>query len=234
MNAYIIVLAESDTSIEAAQRCRLSTKMELTSWDATTANDAEYDLKKAGLEWTYPWQGVTNDLRTGLKLTAYQTANPRARIGCFMSHYTLWKQCILENTPILILEHDAIFIREISDKDMRLIVESPYGIIGINDPRGATRRSGEYHNLTQDWGDVNDLVVQAPKIDDWSIPQGIAGNSAYIIKPAAASKMLQLSHSLGAWPNDALMCYQNFEGRMLGQTKTYFTQVQGTRSTTTL
>ena len=41
MKSFIIVLAESGTSIEAAQRCRLSTNMELIPWDATTANNAD-------------------------------------------------------------------------------------------------------------------------------------------------------------------------------------------------
>jgi len=30
--------------------------------------------------------------------------------GCFMSHYNLWKHCVTVNTPIIILEHDIIFI----------------------------------------------------------------------------------------------------------------------------
>lgn len=232
MKSFIIVLAESGTSIEAAQRCRLSTNMELIPWDATTANNAEYDLKKAGLEWTYPWQGVTNDLRSGLQLSAYETANPRARIGCFMSHYGLWNHCVSINEPIMILEHDAIFVQALDDKSIRQILESSYGIIGINDPRGATRKSGDYHNLVQDYN-TDELVVPVPKIDAINIPQGLAGNSAYIIKPNAAKKLIDLSQVLGAWPNDALMCYQNFTGRVLGQTKKYFTQVQGIRSTTT-
>jgi GR25 family glycosyltransferase involved in LPS biosynthesis len=30
--------------------------------------------------------------------------------GCFMSHYNLWKHCLKINSPIIILEHDIIFI----------------------------------------------------------------------------------------------------------------------------
>lgn len=32
-------------------------------------------------------------------------------IGCFLSHYTLWTNCIRDNVPYLILEHDGYFIR---------------------------------------------------------------------------------------------------------------------------
>ena len=30
-------------------------------------------------------------------------------IGCFLSHYNLWKKCIIENKPITIFEHDVYF-----------------------------------------------------------------------------------------------------------------------------
>ena len=64
------------------------------------------------------------------------------------------------------------------------------------------------------------------------IPQGLAGNSAYIIKPWAAKKVIQEVKEIGAWPNDALLCYQNFS--FLAVTKKYYTRVQGLPSTTTL
>ena len=71
-----------------------------------------------------------------------------------------------------------------------------------------------------------------PWIDDRSVPQGLPGNSAYIIKPNAAKKLVNLVNEYGLWPNDAIMCKQLiFE---MGCTKKHFTQVQGTRSTTTL
>jgi len=34
-------------------------------------------------------------------------------IGCFLSHFYLWKKCIETNEPILILEHDAEIIKSI-------------------------------------------------------------------------------------------------------------------------
>jgi GR25 family glycosyltransferase involved in LPS biosynthesis len=69
-------------------------------------------------------------------------------------------------------------------------------------------------------------------IDEEHIPQGIAGNSAYIMKPSGAKKMLDLVAQFGLWPNDAIMCRQLVP--TLGVTKTFFTGVQGLPSTTTL
>ena len=75
-------------------------------------------------------------------------------------------------------------------------------------------------------------VQLVPKIDHYDIPQGLAGNSAYIIKPSGASRMLELVKQHGLWPNDALMCRQLVP--RLGVTKKFYTKVQGLRSTTTL
>ena len=62
------------------------------------------------------------------------------------------------------------------------------------------------------------------------MPQGLAGNSAYIIKPAGAKSILDAAREHGLWPNDALMCKQIISN--LGVTKTYYTRVQGLPSTT--
>ena len=72
----------------------------------------------------------------------------------------------------------------------------------------------------------------SPTIDDFNVPQGLAGNSAYVIKPEGAKKMLALADEHGMWPNDALMCKQLIP--TLGVTRNFYTRVQGLRSTTTL
>ena len=69
-------------------------------------------------------------------------------------------------------------------------------------------------------------------IDEGHVPQGLAGNSAYIMKPSGAKKMLDLVAQFGLWPNDAIMCRQLIP--TLGVSKTSFTGVQGLPSTTTL
>ena len=79
----------------------------------------------------------------------------------------------------------------------------------------------------------NDQFQQVPWVDDdRKIPQGLAGNSAYMIKPAGARKLLQLVKEYGAWPNDAIMCRQLLPN--IGVTRKFYTKVQGLRSTTTL
>ena len=71
-----------------------------------------------------------------------------------------------------------------------------------------------------------------PYVDeDMKVPQGLAGNSAYFIKPEGAEQMISLVYKYGMWPNDALMCRQLVNG--LGVTRKFYTKVQGLKSTTT-
>ena len=104
-----------------------------------------------------------------------------------------------------------------------------FNIVGINNPIGATRKSREFHNSIIH---REDAVQNVPMIDGWNIPQGLAGNSAYIINPQGAKDLIDKVNEIGAWPNDALMCYQNI--KKMGVSKQYYTQVQGLPSTTTL
>jgi GR25 family glycosyltransferase involved in LPS biosynthesis len=182
-------------------------------------------MKEHIVRWNYPWVGKEQCLQTGLLKAAYKTDNPKARVACALSHYLLWKRCVSIDEPIMILEHDAKFVEKI-DFDIN---DSKMYIVGINNPLGATRRAREFYTTIVN----NKTWIQlVPKVDHYDVPQGLAGNSAYIIKPEGASRMLKLVKEHGLWPNDALMCRQLVP--RLGVTKKFYTQVQGTRSTTSL
>jgi GR25 family glycosyltransferase involved in LPS biosynthesis len=224
MKSYIITLKNNELSIDAALRCKQSSNLVVQQFQAVTPRDVPAMMMDEKLIWTYPWDEQKHDFASGLVLSPYRTQQKAARIACFLSHYQLWKESLKTDEPILILEHDAIFIH---DLDPQPILDSKYDIVGINDPRGATRKSGEYHRIIQQ----NPKEIQpVPRIDDMLVPQGLAGNSAYIIKPNGAKRLIELVKEFGAWPNDAIMCYQLVKN--LGVTKTYYTKVQGTRSTT--
>jgi len=226
MKAFIITLKNNETSSDAALRCMHSANIPIDTFKAFTPRDVPAKMMEENLEWTYPWNEAKHDFASGLYLTPYRTNKPAARIACFLSHYDLWKKCIQLDQPIMILEHDAIFIRNIEPEKL---LDTKYDIIGINDPRGATRKSQLFHEKIQAG---KKEIQRAPEIDEVSVPQGIAGNSAYIIKPSGAKKLLSLVNEFGAWPNDAIMCRQLIP--TLGVTKTYYTKVQGTESTTRL
>jgi len=229
MKAYIICIAQNEISEKGAKNCiassnKVKNDFSIEIFDAVTPDMANTVMTGNGLKWKYPWSGQETDLKTGLIKSAYTTKVPENRIACAMSHWLLWKKCVTLNEPILILEHDSIFIEKL---DYDSIFKSNFDIIGINSPAAATRRSHVYHDILQSrpaW------IQPVPDVDEFNIPQGLAGNSAYIIKPNGANNIIKAAKDHGVWPNDALMCKQIIPN--LGVTKKYFTRIQGLPSTT--
>jgi GR25 family glycosyltransferase involved in LPS biosynthesis len=228
MKSYVITIKGMDVSELGFAKCKESSAtvkntFELNRFDAIVPEGVDSLLAEYNIKWNYPWQGQEIDFSTGLVKSAYVTARPKARIAAALSHYSLWKKAIEE--PIMVLEHDAYFTARF-DLD---ISKSKGDIIGINNPLGCTRRSREFY---QKIVENQSMYQPAPTIDEFNIPQGIAGNSAYIIKPAGAKKMLELVDEHGLWPNDAIMCRQLVPNLMV--TRKFFTSIQNLRSTTTL
>lgn len=230
MFAYAIVMRDVEVSEHGYQKLvesskRVGNDFNIQKFEAITPQYVDQTLQRNFVKWNYPWDVPVKDMATGLTKTPYATANPQARIACALSHYLLWKTAVKMQQPILILEHDAVFVNKL---DFTANQTGRLDIIGINDPRGATRRSATYHNEIVKG---RAAIQTVPWVDDdMSVPQGLAGNSAYIIKPSGAQKMIELTKQYGLWPNDALMCKQLI--RTLGVTKKYYTTIQGLRSTT--
>jgi len=240
MKAFIISLVNDSVSSYGAKRCintieKTNSHLEPSIFQGTSPDTLELHWKAflPDVRWTYPEPNIIrHDLLTGLTLTGYPTKDMRKRKACLLSHVRLWKMCIELNQAILILEHDAAFTRQFIFEDIR---DKFTGcILGINSPLKATRKANAFHHEVIKQQDPNNFftITDAPWIDDRSIPQGLAGNSAYIIKPFAAKALLNRMKDIGAWPNDALMCKQQFP--WLQVIYPYFTEVQGLKSTTSL
>lgn len=229
MKAYVIALADDPSSVEQGEHVIKSSgwfknDFTIVPFPAVGPQEVVGLLKAKGLKWSYPWTKQHLDLATGLLLNPYPTADPKKRMACFMSHYILWEICAVTETPHLILEHDAEFMDKV---DVKQLDDSPFSVISLNDPRGATRRAGNYHDAI-----IGKDVAEAPWIDEHQVPQGLPGNSAYYIKPKGASKLISLVKEYGAWPNDAIMCKQLMP-RMLGCLGNYKTQVRKTAPSST-
>ena len=252
MKAYIISMINNHDSTVGARKILQSIKntdsnIQPFVFPAVTPDNLE-SVKKAlfgksvvpNIQWTYPVTEADNryDIRTGLQLSAYPTADIRKRISCTMSHYSLWLHCYQIDEPIMILEHDAVFTRTFNYKN--IANKFTGDILGLNNPIGATRKASVFDKILKEkYAEANKsaketlVVTETPWIDDHMVPQGIAGNSAYIIKPEGAAKLISLTAENGLWPNDAIMCKQLMP-RKLQVCYPYFTKVQGTPSTTSL
>lgn len=195
-------------------------------YDAIIPEQVDQQMKDHKLKWNYPSTGSVLDPWTELRKTGYGERNPLRRIACSLSHYNLWKRSVDTNRPLLILEHDSSFIHKFNPD---FILNSDFGVVGINSPIQATFAFDRYDQMIQQ---RKEELQPVPMLASKEVPQGLAGNSAYLIKPTAAKHLIELCHKYGLWPNDAIMCQQlcNF----LGVSRTYYTRVQGLKSTTTL
>ncbi len=204
MKAFVITLFGHPYSESVSKRCIQTARdvggIEVERFKAIDKSMAETVMKQNGLRWT--WANDNTDETvcpiTLLSQRPYYGANLQAKIGCAMSHYLLWQTCVELGEAILILEHDAVFIRELPAFEWD-------GICQINDPRGSTKRGAWWSDRMASRGPG--VFTKTHVLHD-SVPDGLAGNSAYVIKPDAAERMVSLCQRIGVWPNDALMCRQ--------------------------
>ena len=230
MKAFVITIYGNKYSTKRASECMVSGAkhgIEVLRWHAINKEIAEDTMRTEGLEWSWAKNNTANDVCpvSGLKQFPYTANDIRAKIGCSMSHYTLWKYCVNFDKPILILEHDAVFVNDFP-QDIKF-----NGICQINDPLGATRKGGWWSQQMKQRGTTGaheKTWVTTPNERD--IPDGLAGNSAYMIKPWAAQELIDKFHELGVWPNDATMCKQLFP--YLEEYYPFITKVNQTQSTT--
>ncbi len=224
MKAFVITLWGHVYSEKCADRCIASAArhgIEVERFEAVAALTARSMLQQNKLEWTWPNIEADTCPRTGLKRHPYKTQDPGARIGCSLSHWTLWHICIGLNEPIMILEHDAVFLRPLPK------LPPDFGAIMLNDPDGATPKGRWWKQQIEAKGEG---VHPKTTVFDDGRPDGLAGNSAYVIAPIAAKQCIWLYENVGVWPNDATLCRQLVPGLM--QVYPFVTEVRQKQSTT--
>lgn len=228
MKAFVITLKGDTYSEQVAERCvQSATKFGLTvhNYYGVDRKQANAVMAREGLEWTWANGNKSNAVcpKTGLHQFPYTTNDIRAKIGCSMSHFLLWKYCVERNETFLILEHDAVFLRSLPEFEFK-------GICQINDPTGATRKGNWWAQQMKNRGGGVFEKTWVTSSAERHTPDGLAGNSAYLIKPWAAGELVNRFHELGVWPNDALMCKQLFP--YLEEYYPFITKVQQSQSTT--
>lgn len=184
MKSYIIRLPKNEFSCRMANLCatqaeQFGIKAEL--FDGVTGEQAQQLFDQDGVK-KYP-QSLKKD-----------TAGVR---GCAGSHYLLWKQCVQDNEPYLVLEQDAYMIRPLPDcidqfeHVLKLDDKDPYSSSYEQQIAQCNHQSVVDYNL--DWG------YKAKKA-----PYGgyFRGAWAYIIKPQAAKIFTECFQRYGWVPAD--------------------------------
>ena len=211
MKAFVITLEGNEYSEQKADNCIASGAkfgVEVEKYYGVNKEAARAVMRNLNLKWTWANGNKSPAVcpKTGLRQRPYYNANLDAKIGCAMSHYLLWGCCVDRDEPLLILEHDAVFVSEIPQE---LHDGNFKGILQINDPKGGGRNGSRLSQMMTNRGKIG-VQPSTPNQPDPLVPDGLAGNGSYIIKPFAAQELIDKYHELGVWPNDATMCIQLF------------------------
>jgi GR25 family glycosyltransferase involved in LPS biosynthesis len=227
MKAFVITIKDNEYSEACAVRCIDSARKLCPDLDVEIFNAITPETSYKCI-YSYPRKGQSVIHRaTGLALSGYATDNIPAKVACTQSHEALWKRCVEEKEPILILEHDSVFTASPSFNVIQKLLDDG-DVCMINDPRRATRRGHLYHqNIVKHGAGI--FPIDGVNTDAENCPDGLAGASAYIITPKAAQQAIDFIMEHGIWPNDALICKQLFSCKALYP---YATKVIQSKSTT--
>lgn len=186
MKCYIIRLEENDHSVKMAYDCAIQAikhGIKPNYFKAINGNDAEYHYEK-----------------TGLKRRKKFKKNRLGVVGCFFSHYYLWKKCVEKNESFLILEHDGYLIRNIPDN-----IHSQFSDVLKLDRLDPYKKT---YNTDIENEKNNPLVIEEYYNKSAKNPVKIGtgnymkGAYSYIIKPHAAQKLIDWVHEFGFMPAD--------------------------------
>jgi glycosyl transferase family 25 len=183
MKAKIITLKNNELSERVAKDCieqaeKFGISVEI--FNAINGLDYEQHLEKLNVR----------------PLKKFKKGKPGV-YGCFLSHYYLWKECAESNEPYLVLEHDGVLIKPLTDNILdqfedvlKLEAENPY--------------RHEYENrleLIKDH-DLTYNIVEPYRDMNNGAGWYSVGAYAYIIKPHAAKKLITWIDENGFLPAD--------------------------------
>ena len=125
------------------------------------------------------------------KFLNYTIIDKPGHQGCFLSHFELWQKCIELDEPIIILEHDGMFVRPLPadvldhfDEVLRLDCFQWF-VEGYNDKVSESlSKSVEYYHREPDY--------------EWHSSGGYyVGAYGYIVKPQGARKLIDHAQQRG-------------------------------------
>jgi GR25 family glycosyltransferase involved in LPS biosynthesis len=131
----------------------------------------------------------------------YKFKKGRAGVfGCFLSDYYLWKKCVEDDTPFIILEHDGYFIKPLEDD----ILEQFQDVLKLDD---LDPFSSSYENLLNEQSNLPLSIKKYHNSTAKFLEKNQTGNYmrgayGYIIKPHAAKKIVDWIAVNGFVPAD--------------------------------
>ena len=189
MQAFVITLSKIPESVAASKLAIESAAkfgLQAQTFDAIARDQAPLLLEKENLE----CRSQSNEYGDFL-----------AVMGCFMSHYSLWKKCIELNEPIIILEHDAIVYSEIP---LKLLKGSMCTNIG--EPSYGRKKKAKLNLLNK----IKNRLFNKRVIQPLFPQKYFRGTHAYYLEPAGAKKLVEGALKLKFCPADIFLNKSDF------------------------
>ena len=188
MKCYIIRLEENQQSCDMAKDCfDQATKFgqNPTYFKAVNGLLADQYYKEHGIK----------------RARKFKKGRPGV-IGCFFSHYLLWKMCAEQNESFLILEHDGYMLSHIPD----FIEDTFEDILKLDNCDPYSKSYNQDVDAEIDLVRVIKYNNPGPK-SIWIKEYGDMGDYcrgaySYIIKPHAAQKLIDFVEKYGHLPAD--------------------------------
>lgn len=125
-------------------------------------------------------------------------------VGCLLSHYYLWLDCIKDNVPYLILEHDGYFVKPLPENILDLFEDIIKLDSGNPYKKSYSHWLAEHENDNPSTWAIDDHEGGGGNhetVAGWNT----TGAYAYIIKPHAAEKIVAWVKEHGFLPTDHLL-----------------------------
>ena len=189
MKYKIICLQESDISVKYAKECIEQAKkfnITLEIFNGIHGNDSENHIIDLNIKRKWNFK-----------------AGRKGVDGCFLSHFYLWKNCVEDNVPYLILEHDGYFIKPLPDN----ILDNFIDVIKLDNYNPF---KDTYNDSIKK--DMNNPITYIQYHNSITKNKGLnetgnyfKGAYSYIIKPHAAKKVIDFVYEKGFLPADVLL-----------------------------
>ena len=189
MQTKIIILQSSNISKDIGQKCIARAKkcgIDIETSDGVHGADAKEILANLGL-----WQHKHK--MKGGRLGV---------LGCFLSHYFLWQECVNTNEPYMIFEHDAYMLRPLPLNVLDLFPD----ILKLDslDPYLSTYNQDiENQPREQRVWSLHERIEHGKHIHSGGLYS--IGGYGYIIKPHAAQHLIDESKEHGFRPADHML-----------------------------
>ena len=192
MRKYVIYNQESKLSVESAQKCievaKNIGKIDVEMWNGISRYDSKEKVQEYDLSLDKTFLHLKDDIRNWTQHSFEDSV-----VGCFLSHYSLWKESIRTKERILILEHDALFTKKFED----FIFE---GVLNLGKPIFGN----------DDWKNLDEgLNIRKPKLrgsnDLYWWGSYLHGAHSYIVTPKVSEMLVRYSHRKGISPTDTFI-----------------------------